>query len=104
MRNLVAIGLADGALGLSTGLDYVPNIYADAAELIALCRPVAEVGGIYVTHMRGYGINAPIGIAEVSEIALATGVSVHVSHYIGSSDLLIELAENVASRGINLTF
>jgi len=63
-----------------------------------------EVGGIYVTHMRGYGINAPIGIAEVSEIALATGVSVHVSHYIGPSDLLIELAEDVASRGINLTF
>ena len=104
MRNLVAIGLAEGALGLSTGLDYVPNIYADAAELIALCRPVAEVGGIYVTHMRGYGINAPIGIAEVSEIALATGVSVHVPHYIGPSDLLIELAEDVASRGINLTF
>jgi N-acyl-D-amino-acid deacylase len=105
MRDLVTTGLVDGALGLSTGLDYAPNIYADTAELIALCRPVAAVGGIYVTHMRGgYGSNAATGIEEVSEIALATGVNVHVSHYVGPSDLLIELADGLASRGVSMTF
>ena len=105
MRELVQIGLDEGALGLSTGLDYVPNIYADTAELIALCRPVAEAGGIYVTHMRGgYETNAPIGIAEVSEIALTTGVTVHVSHYHGPSELLIDLAVGMESRGISMTF
>jgi N-acyl-D-amino-acid deacylase len=105
MQQLVATGLAEGALGLSTGLDYVPNLYTDTEELIALCRPVAEVGGIYVSHMRGgYGSNAAIGVGEVSEIALATGVSVHVSHYVGPSDLLIELVDDAASRGVDMTF
>jgi N-acyl-D-amino-acid deacylase len=105
MREIVATGLAEGALGLSTGLDYVPNIYADAAELIELIRPVAEAGGIYVTHMRGgYESNAPVGIGEVSEIALTTGVSVHVSHYHGPTDLLLGLAETLASRGVDMSF
>jgi N-acyl-D-amino-acid deacylase len=105
MRELVDTGMREGALGLSTGLDYVPNIYADTAELIALCRSVAEAGGMYVTHMRGgYEKNAPIGIVEVSEIALTTGVSVHVSHYHGPSDLLIELMDHMASHGIDASF
>jgi N-acyl-D-amino-acid deacylase len=105
MRELVALGLEEGALGLSTGLDYVPNIYANAAELISLCRPVAAVGGIYVTHMRGgYESNASVGIAEAVEIALATGVAVHVSHYHGPSTLLLDLAAGTAARGVSMTF
>jgi N-acyl-D-amino-acid deacylase len=105
MTELVSAGLADGALGLSTGLDYVPNFYADLAELVALCRPVASAGGIYVTHMRGgYESNAPLGIAEVAEIALQTGVSVHVSHYHGPAQLLVELVDGAAARGVDLTF
>ena len=105
MQEMVATGLAEGALGLSTGLDYVPNLYSTTAELIALSRPVAEAGAVYVTHMRGgYGTNAAVGIDEVSDIALATGVAVHVSHYVGPSDLLLELVEDAASRGIDLTF
>jgi N-acyl-D-amino-acid deacylase len=105
MCELVTAGLEEGALGLSTGLDYVPNNYADTTELTALCRPVAAAGAIYVTHMRGgYEENSRIGIDEVSEIALATGVSVHVSHYHGPSDLLLELADGMASRGIDMSF
>lgn len=105
MQAMVVTGLAEGALGLSTGLDYVPNIYSSTAELTALCRPVAEVGGIYVTHMRGgYGSTADIGIREVGEIALATGVAAHVSHYVGPSDLLIGLLEDVISQGVDVTF
>lgn len=105
MCDLIAEGLEEGALGLSVGLDYVPNIHADTAELIALCRPVAEVGGIYVAHMRGgYESNASIGVEETAEIALATGVAVHISHYHGPSALLIALADDVAARGISMTF
>jgi N-acyl-D-amino-acid deacylase len=105
MADLVRIGLSEGALGLSTGLDYVPNIFADAAELIALCRAVARTGGIYVTHMRGgYETNAPLGIAEVTEIALSTGVSVHVSHYHGPAQLLVDLADGMAAQGVDMTF
>jgi N-acyl-D-amino-acid deacylase len=105
MVDLVRAGLDEGALGLSTGLDYVPDIFTDAAGLIALCRPVARVGGIYVTHMRGgYETNSPLGIAEVREIALTTGVSVHVSHYHGPAELLVELADGMADAGVDMTF
>jgi len=105
MCELVATGLEEGALGLSSGLDYVPNIHADTAELTALCRPVAATGGIYVTHMRGgYEDNSRVGIDEASQIALATGVRVHVSHYHGPSDLLIDLVDQMASGGIDVSF
>ena len=105
MVALVRAGLDDGALGLSTGLDYVPDIFTDVAGLIALCRPVARVGGIYVTHMRGgYETNSPLGIAEVREIALSTGVSVHVSHYHGPAKLLVDLADGLADAGVDMTF
>lgn len=105
MVDLVQSGLDEGALGLSTGLDYVPDIFTDAAGLIALCRPVARAGGIYVTHMRGgYENNAPVGIAEVREIALSTGVSVHVSHYHGPAQLLVDLADGLAAAGVDMTF
>ncbi len=105
MCEVIATGMNEGALGLSTGLDYVPAIYADTNELISLCRPVALAGGIYVTHMRGgYESNSPSGIEEVSKIALATGASVHISHYHGPTDLLIELIEGMARVGIDATF
>ena len=84
MRALIAEGLAEGALGLSTGLDYAPGLFADTVELADLARTVAAAGALYVTHMRGgYEGNAPAGIAEVSEIATSSGVSAHVSHLHG---------------------
>jgi len=60
---------------------------------------------MYVTHMRGgYEDNSQIGIDEASDIALATGVGVHVSHYHGPSDLLIDLVDGMTSKGIDVTF
>ncbi len=55
MQRQVEEALDDGAVGLSSGLDYIPSRYADTDELAALCRPVADAGAVYVTHMRGYG-------------------------------------------------
>ena len=66
MVDLVERGLDEGAAGLSTGLEYVPGRYADAAELAALCQPAAARGLPYVTHMRGYEAAAPIGMAEAT--------------------------------------
>lgn len=105
MRVLVSQGLAEGALGLSTGLDYVPGIHQNSAELIEMCRPVAATGGIYVTHMRGgYESNARVGTDEVEAIARATGVRVHISHYHGPSDLLLNLADELMEKGVDLSF
>lgn len=82
MRALVTKGLDDGAVGLSTGLDYTPGLFADAAELAELCRPVAAAGLPYVSHMRGgYEDNAEAGVREILRIAEGSGVAVHISHF-----------------------
>ena len=85
MRHQVENALDDGAVGLSSGLDYIPSRYADTDELVALCRPVADVGAIYVTHMRGYGARAAEGLREVAAIARASEVAAHVSHLLGEA-------------------
>ena len=94
MTDLVAEGLAEGACGLSTGLDYLPGQRAKTAELSALCRPVAAADGVYVSHMRGgYEDNAAVGVAEVREIRAKTGVRAHISHYHGPIPLVVDLLD-----------
>src|SRR5204863_3666759 len=81
MRRLVREAMEQGAVGLSSGLDYIPSRYAETAELSALCEEIAPFGGVYVTHMRRYD---PDGIhesmAEVSRIGREAAVAVHISH------------------------
>ncbi|ACQ81225.1 D-aminoacylase domain protein [Beutenbergia cavernae DSM 12333] len=92
MIELVELGMRQGALGLSTGLDYVPGIFADAVELAALCGPVARHDGVHVSHMRGgYEQAAPLGIAELRTIADLSGVRTHVSHFHGPAQLIRSL-------------
>jgi N-acyl-D-amino-acid deacylase len=105
MTALVELGLREGALGLATGLDYLPGVHQATAEIIALTRPVAEVGGIHVTHMRGgYESNSRIGTEEVAAIARATGVRVHISHYHGPSELLLGLVDEMGEQGVDVSF
>ncbi|MGE3821290.1 MAG: amidohydrolase family protein [Isosphaeraceae bacterium] len=104
MRGLVRQGMDEGAVGLSTGLDYIPSRYADAREITALCEEIVPDGGIYVTHMRAYGPNAAVGMEEVYQICRDSGVSGHVSHYNGPADLLIPLMDRGTAMGLDLTF
>ncbi|HWC78757.1 MAG TPA: amidohydrolase family protein [Pseudonocardiaceae bacterium] len=104
MRGLVEQALADGAIGLSTGLEYLPGGHADAAELAALCAPVAAAGGVYVTHMRGYEANAWQGLAEVLDIAERSGVAAHVSHLHGPTNMLHQLLAEARAAGHDVTF
>jgi len=104
LRGDVEAGLADGAVGLSTGLHYIPGVLADTAELMTLARPVAAAGRPYVTHMRGYEAESPIGMAEVVAIARGSGAAVHISHLHGPSRLLLEMIERAAGDGADLTF
>ncbi|MDQ1605729.1 MAG: N-acyl-D-amino-acid deacylase [Microbacteriaceae bacterium] len=105
MVELVASALEEGALGLSTGLDYVPGLFADAEELAQLTVPVASVRALYVTHMRGgYETNAHIGLAEIREIIAVSGASVHVSHFHGPHDVVRSLVDEALRDGIDLSF
>lgn len=104
MQKLVKQGMDAGAVGLSTGLDYIPSRYADAREIAALCEVIVPDDGVYVTHMRGYGPNADVGMAEVYEICKMSGVAGHISHYNGPADLLIPLIDDGLAMGLDLTF
>jgi N-acyl-D-amino-acid deacylase len=105
MAGLVDQGMREGAVGLSTGLEYVPCRFSSAAEITALCRTVARHGGVYVTHMRGgYEAGAPEGIAEVIEIAQATGVPAHVSHFHAQAPIVLGQLDRMAAAGIDATF
>ncbi|MGW4473620.1 N-acyl-D-amino-acid deacylase family protein [Nonomuraea sp. NPDC004354] len=102
MLDRVERGLAEGAVGLSSGLEYLPGRNASAAELAALCRPLGALP--YVTHMRAYGTGAGVGMAEVVEIASDSGAPVHVSHLHGPADVLLPLVEDALAREVDLTF
>jgi N-acyl-D-amino-acid deacylase len=104
MQGLVREGMDAGAIGVSSGLDYIPSLYADARELSALCSAIVRENGVYVTHMRGYGPRAEIGMREVCDIARGTGVPAHVSHYNGPAELLLPLIDQGRALGLDLTF
>lgn len=77
---LVAQGLEDGAVGLSTGLTYVPGCYADDDELLALSRVVRGYGGFHATHHRNYGRHVVAAYTEAVDLAQRAGVALHLAH------------------------
>ncbi|MEV4128932.1 D-aminoacylase [Nocardia sp. NPDC049707] len=80
MRELLAQGLREGAVGMSSGLTYPPGMYADTGELAALCEIVAEYGGFYAPHTRSYGKGALAAYAEMIGLARSTGCALHLTH------------------------
>ncbi|HEV3462456.1 MAG TPA: amidohydrolase family protein [Actinomycetota bacterium] len=80
MAALAAEAFEAGAVGLSSGLIYVPGSYADTGELVALARVAAGYGGTYATHMRDEGAHLEAALDEAVTIARAAGVRLQVSH------------------------
>ncbi|MCB9876557.1 MAG: amidohydrolase family protein [Planctomycetes bacterium] len=80
MQQLVEAGMRAGAFGVSTGLIYVPGIYASRDELTALTAAVARHGGLYVSHMRHEDDLILDAIDEALAIGRGAGVPVHISH------------------------
>ena len=80
MKDLLAQGLREGAVGMSSGLTYTPGMYADTGELAALCEVVAEIGGFYAPHTRSYGAGALEAYAEMIDLARITGCPLHLTH------------------------
>jgi N-acyl-D-amino-acid deacylase len=81
MVRLVDRAMDDGALGLSTGLAYVPGRFASRAEVIELNKAVAEYGGIYASHIRDEARGGVEAIAEALEIGKAGGTATQISHF-----------------------
>jgi|BarGraNGADG00212_1021973.scaffolds.fasta_scaffold00633_6 N-acyl-D-amino-acid deacylase len=104
MQRLLAEGMEQGALGLSTGLEYVPDRYGDTEELTLLAAEAGRFGGIYVSHMRGYEAQAHVGVGEVHAIGRGADVPVHISHYHGPAHMLVQLVDDSRASGVDLTF
>ncbi|MCZ0936366.1 MAG: D-aminoacylase [Gemmatimonadetes bacterium] len=81
MRDLVRETMEDGALGLSTGLLYVPANYAETEEVIELAKVAAEYGGIYYTHMRDEARGLLPAVREAIRIGAEGGLPVHINHF-----------------------
>lgn len=114
MKAYVRKGLEEGALGLSTGLFYVPQFYASTDEAVALNRVAAEYGGIYDTHDRDLGALYPSfgylnSIREAIEIGERAGTPVIFSHFnpqgaanYGRAPEGAALIEAARARGVNV--
>ncbi|MGB2717882.1 MAG: D-aminoacylase, partial [Vicinamibacterales bacterium] len=80
MRSLVWRGMTDGAVGFSTGLQYVPGTYAATPELIILARIAGNAGGVYASHMRNEGTALEQSVDETIRVGEAAGCRIQVSH------------------------
>lgn len=83
MKALVANAMCEGAIGLSTGLFYAPQSFAQTDEVVALAREAAVRGGIYDSHIRdesSYNIGLSGAIDEALAIGRRAGMPVHIAH------------------------
>ena len=80
MKKLVADAMRDGALGLSTSLQYVPARFAKTDELIELAKVARQYGGIYATHQRSEANTIDASLDEVFEIAQKAKIPVEIWH------------------------
>ncbi|MFH8678457.1 amidohydrolase family protein [Streptomyces lydicus] len=110
MRQLVAEGLEQGAVGLSSGLTYTPGMYASDAELTELCRVVARYDGYYCPHHRSYGAGALQAYEEMLALTREAGCALHLAHATmnfgvneGRAPDLLALLDEALDAGADLT-
>jgi len=110
MKTAVRRAIAEGALGLSTGLIYPPGVYAGTDEIVALAQVVADEGGIYTSHIRGEGDTLLEAIAEAVAIGRRAYIAVQISHLKAAGRRnwhkmrhAIELIESAQAEGLDVT-
>ena len=110
MRRLVAEGLEQGAVGMSSGLTYTPGMYASDAELTELCRTVAAYGGYYCPHHRSYGEGALQAYEEMVALTREAGCALHLAHTTmnfgvneGRAPELVALLDRALAAGADIT-
>ena len=109
MKSLVWKAMADGAIGFSTGLQYIPGTYAQTPEIIDLARVAANAGGIYASHMRNEGTHLEDAIAETIRVGESTGARVQISHLKvdspsrwGASEKALAMIDAARLKGIDV--
>jgi N-acyl-D-amino-acid deacylase len=80
MEALTDRAMADGAIGMTTGLAYIPGSYAKSEEIVRLARVVARHGGFYASHIRNQTEGIADSVRECLEVGRQAGIPAHVSH------------------------
>jgi N-acyl-D-amino-acid deacylase len=109
MQALVDRAMRDGAVGFSTGLEYIPGTYSNTAEVVALASAAAAHGGVYTSHMRDEGIHEIEAITEAVNVGKEAGMPVEISHLKidrrsvwGASDQSLALIERFRREGVDV--
>jgi N-acyl-D-amino-acid deacylase len=110
MESLVADAMRQGAVGLSTGLIYIPGTYSKTDEIVRLAKIAAKWQGVYASHMRNEGDSVNFAIQEALHIGRSAGLPVQISHFKvsgqqnwGRSKETVALIEKARQEGIEVT-
>ncbi|MEZ5492798.1 MAG: D-aminoacylase [Gammaproteobacteria bacterium] len=110
MKDMVAEAMEQGALGISTGLFYVPGSFTPTEEIIELSRVAAEYGGIYISHMREEAYQLLDSVEETIRIGEEAAIPVQITHHKvigvenwGKSADSLRLVDEARARGIDVT-
>ena len=110
MNALVDKAMRDGAVGLSTGLIYLPGTFAKTEEVVELAKVAARYGGTYASHIRNEGNEVAAAIREAINIGEQANLPVEISHFKisskalwGQTPMTIGLIEEARRRGLTVT-
>ncbi len=110
MKDMVGEAMEQGALGISTGLFYVPGSFTPTDEVVELSRVAAEYNGIYISHMREEAAQLIDSVNETIHIGEAANIPVQITHHkvigvqnFGASIESLRLVDEARARGIDIT-
>ncbi len=110
MEAITDKAMKEGAVGMSTGLIYIPGTFAPTEEVVALAKVVAKNGGVYASHIRNEEDKVAEAIKEAIEIGRQAKIPVEISHFKvngqnnwGRSDEALALVVNARKEGIEVT-
>ena len=110
MNELVSQGMKDGALGLSTGLIYLPGTFSKTEEVVELAKVAGRHGGVYASHIRDEGMGVVDAVKEAINIGDRADLPVQISHFKisakklwGQTPTTIGLVEEARARGLAVT-
>ena len=110
MEAIVDTAMQEGAVGLSTGLIYIPGTYSKTAEIVRLAQVASKYNGVYASHMRNEGDSVLQAIHEALHIGRTANLPVEISHFKvsgqqnwGRSKETVSLIEKARQEGIDVT-
>lgn len=110
MKDLMKRAMLEGAFGISTGLEYIPDRFASTDEVVEIVKVAASYGGFYATHSRDEQGNVLTSVGEAIEIGRKSGARVQISHLKpcgaevwGYGKIMISMITEARAMGLDIT-